>query len=187
MQTEIEKLLEKTTALRRDREAAAAYIGSQPEKYRNLLRCAQHRDPNTRIKACWILEIIVLKDPSLLDTDREAFFEIFEHINQGSSIRPVSKIIAFWCKAVITLQNNTYPNLHSADIQKLTERCFSWLLSDLPVAVKAFSMEALLHLGKSESWVHPELKAYIEKEFANGSPGFKSRAKKVLSAIEKHS
>lgn len=187
MRTEIEKLLEKTTALRRDREAAASYIGSNPEKYRDLLRCAQDRDPNTRIKTCWILEIVVLKDPFLLDTDREAFFEVLEHINEGSSIRPVSKIIAYWCKAEITLQNNTYPNLSSEDMQKLTDRCFSWLLADLPVAVKAFSMEALLHLGKSEPWVHPELKAYLQREFPNGSPGFKSRAKKVLSAIEKHS
>jgi hypothetical protein len=180
----MEELLEKITALRKDRETAARVAGSSPEQFKALLLCAVNPEKPAHINACRVLELVIPENPAFLNTGRKLLFSTFENARVGSAIRPLAKIIAFWTASERS-DHSAYPKLQEEEIQRLTELCFSWLLADLPVAVKVFSMEALFQMGKSVTWVHPELREYILREFPASSPAFKARAKRILKALSK--
>lgn len=183
MNTSIEELLKKTSALRKDREAIANILDGNPALYPELLQCTLHPDQKVAVKACWILEIVILDKPELLYTRREDLFKAFHKAKDGSAIRPLAKIIAFWSEQTISKANKNLPALMEADTRVLIDYCFSWLLNDLPVAVKVFCMEALFHLGKKEPWVHQELMAVLEKEYDSSQPAFRARSRMILKRM----
>jgi len=74
--------------------------------------------------------------------------------------------------------------LTQSQLQKMAGACFHWLITDQKVAVKAYSMYALYELGKFESWIYPELKAIISKDFPIHSAAYKSAAKKLLPKLK---
>lgn len=169
--------------MRQDRELAARAIGDDPLHYARLLECAHSKDPGLRKKACWVLEIILLQHPYLLHRQKKLFFSLLGKLTQGSAIRPMAKIIATWCTERFGTQPTAYPTLSVSERSKLAEHCFSWLLDDLPTAVKVYSMEALFQLGKDIAWIHPDLKAHLLKTFPKASPGYQARAKKLLGKL----
>ncbi|THD67478.1 hypothetical protein E7Z59_07395 [Robertkochia marina] len=184
MHTDLIKLLEKTSALRNDREAAADFVLQNPKYYPSLLHCAMSNDPTISKKACWVLEIVILSEPQLLDSHRRLFFNLIKHIKDGSARRPLAKIIAHWSEETISNETPGFPTLNREEIKKLTAITFNWMLNELPVAVKVFSMEALFHLGKKEAWVHEELLAYIQKNYENAQPAFKARARHLMQKLK---
>lgn len=184
MHTDFTKLLKKTSALRNDREAAADFVLQNPEYYPELLEHALNSDPAISKKACWVLELVIFAEPRLLDAHRSIFFSILKQIKDGSAIRPLAKIIAYWSKETISKRTPGIPDLNREEAEQLTTIAFTWMLNDLPVAVKVFSMEALFHLGKKQAWVHKELLAYIEKNYQAAQPAFKARARHLVKKLK---
>ncbi|MBL7473151.1 hypothetical protein [Robertkochia sediminum] len=180
---EIQDLLKKTSARREEREFAAKIIQNSPEGCATLMKAILQGDREMQIKGCWVLEIVLLNDPTLLESHAKRFMNLIGNLTHGSAIRPVAKILAFWCEAAYSGKNTDYPPLDTNEPERMAKSCFSWMLEDHPVAVKVYSMEALFHLGKEMSWIHPELKAYLLKHYANQSPGFQARAKRLLKKL----
>ena len=183
MPSSIRDLLKKTSALRSARETAARYIGDDPLKYRQLLECATDADPDISKKACWILELVIFNAPDLFNRYPDYLFSILKHPLHPSGLRPVSKIIAFWCDLQFSGKQNSAPGFTAAESELLTEYCFGWLLSELPVAIKVHSMEALYQLGKRHPWIHHELKAHLVQMYPEAQPAFRARARKLLKIM----
>lgn len=81
------------------------------------------------------------------------------------------------------LQDVKIPEIHRGT---LADICFSFLADPKePVAIKVFSMSALLNITKEHPELKNELKLLIEEQFEDGTAGFKSRGAKVLKALEK--
>lgn len=185
MHTDLTKLLEKTSALRNDREAAADFVLQNPQYYRLLLESVMSNDASISKKASWVLEIVIFSEPQLLDSHRSLFFSLLVHVKDGSALRPLAKIIAYWSKEVISKKTPGFPPLTRKEAEKLTAHAFTWMLDELPVAVKVFSMEALFHLGKKEAWVHKELLDYLERNYDSSQPAFKARARHLIKKLTK--
>ncbi|WP_224491016.1 hypothetical protein [Robertkochia flava] len=183
MASRIQHLLDKTSALRADRDRTAQYIGSNAERYAALLQCALAKDPEISKKACWVLETVILNTPELLRTDREELFRVFQETTDASAIRPLAKIIAFWSESFLSKGTESTPTITKDEADILVSLCFNWLLADHPVAIKVFSMEALLHLGREQTWVHRELKDQLVRMYPVSSPAFRARARKILGIL----
>jgi len=62
--------------------------------------------------------------------------------------------------------------------------CFSFVEKpSVPVAIKVFSLTTLFNLSKYYPEIKGELKLIIENNWNNESAAFKSRGKKILSAL----
>ena len=179
----MEEFLQNISALRKDREAAAAMAMERAAHFQQLLQCALSTNPEIAVKSCWILEIVLLQHPECIHANRDRLFKIFNTLQQGSGIRPLAKIIAHWTEDVFTTQTNRYPGLSAQETDSLTEVTFNWLLSDHPVAVKVFSMESLYHLGKKNTWVHEELRVHLQRNYPDSKPAYRARARKILEAL----
>lgn len=180
---EIQDLLKKTSARREEREFAAKIIENNREGCATLIKAILQGDREMQIKGCWVLEMVWLNNPALLKLHHKDLIKLIGSLTHSSAIRPVAKILAFWCEAVYSGKYTDYPPLDTSEPERMAKHCFTWLLDDHPVAVKVYSMEALFHLGKEISWIHPELKAYLLKHYPNQSPGFQARAKRLLKKL----
>lgn len=75
-------------------------------------------------------------------------------------------------------------NIPDELLGKVADRCFTYL--DDPkeaVAVRAFSMTVLYNICQKEPELKNELRLVIEEHIEYGSPGFKSRGKKILKKL----
>jgi len=45
-------------------------------------------------------------------------------------------------------------------------------------------MQSLYWLGFQFTWIHPELKIILERDYHTGSSGYKARARKILNQIK---
>jgi hypothetical protein len=72
------------------------------------------------------------------------------------------------------------------DLQGLVaDICFQYLAAQEPPAIKAFALSVLANLARMEPDLNQELKLVIEDQMPYASPAFKSRANKILQALEK--
>ena len=70
---------------------------------------------------------------------------------------------------------------------EVMDTCFSFVESpQTPIAIKAFALTTLFNLSKIYPEIKQELILIIENQIDNGSPAFKSRAKKILQQLNKH-
>ena len=71
------------------------------------------------------------------------------------------------------------------NLQNCIETSFEWLINDVKVATKAYSIRTLYILGNHYDWIHPELQIILNKDFGNHSAAYQAVAKEVLKKIEK--
>lgn len=67
----------------------------------------------------------------------------------------------------------------------VVDKCFEWLLSNEPVAVKANSLQVLYNITLIEPDLKGELMAAIESQYEEGSKGFKNKARKIVAALNR--
>ena len=72
-------------------------------------------------------------------------------------------------------------------LSEIIETCFDWLMKDHKASIKTQSMDALYHIGKKISWIHYEIRLILEKNTADQSANYISKANKVLELISKTS
>ncbi|PWA10104.1 hypothetical protein [Flavobacterium laiguense] len=69
-------------------------------------------------------------------------------------------------------------------LDEIIENNFDWLINDIKVAPKVYSMRTLHLLGQHYDWILPELKIIIIKDFPNHTAAYKAVAKEVLKKIK---
>ena len=162
----------------------AEKILRNPELLPCLLELALEENNTTGSRACWILEFVVKDTPDLLYPHLDTFTHGLHRVSPESSVRPLAKI----CEMLLTSyynkrKGNEKPPLTSRHKAAMTEACFDWLIGAGKVAPKAYSMKALLLLGRDLAWVHPQLKGVLEQNYHRGSPAYQARARQILKEL----
>jgi hypothetical protein len=184
VKTQLKKQLQYVDATRNKRMEMARKVLQHPELVPQLLALAMEENNPTGIRAAWVLEFVVKEDPTLLYPFLDHFSAGLRSVAPDSTIRPLAKI----CQVLLTRYygragKKERPPLTSTHKTAMTEACFDWLIGTGKVAPKAYSMKALLLLGRDIRWVHPQLKGILEQNYAQGSPAYQARAREVLKKL----
>ena len=153
----------------------AAYIGSDPERFRELMLLFFKGEYRITQRAAWVLFFCTANYPMLTQPYLNPLISNLE--------QPVSNAV----------KRNTLRHLQSIPIPpnlqgQLATVCFNFLMGSEPVAIKAFAMTILANLAQSEPDLGRELKIIIQDQLPYASAGFKARARTILPQLTpKHS
>lgn len=183
MMAELQKKLDYVYPCRESRLEVAHEILENPSLYSELiLICFAPQDKNNH-KACWILEFVSYEELCWLQPYLDFFCSNLKILKDESSLRPIAKVMQLLVKSHYKKEENCI-TLSEQNLQDCIEASFDWLINDVKVATKAYSIRTLYILGNHYDWIHPELKVIIDKDFGNHSPAYKAVAKEVLKKIK---
>jgi hypothetical protein len=181
MPTELEKKIDSVTGLRANRNKYADEILENQGLFPELIQlCFQEYYKNSA-RACWILELVSYEKLEWFQEHLDFFCSNIKSITDKSAIRALSKIcmlltISHFKKKEIQLTEN--------HLQQITETCFDWLMTDVKVASKCYSIRTLHLLGNHFDWIHPELKVILDKDYSNHSAAYKAVGREILRKIK---
>lgn len=164
------------------RDHAAGFVLDNPEVFPELLQYVFSIDSPLHVKAAWILELVCLKNISLLYPHVPAFLHQLPSVNNESALRPVSKVCYLMNKAYFSSGKNT-PDLSSLMIDLIIENNFDWLLQNHKVATQVFAMDTLKLWSNELPWVREALTSILHKNINSGSKGYRSHALKLLKNL----
>jgi len=141
------------------------------------------QDENSNFSAR-VLELAAKKDLSIILPYLDVFSDLLPKLLLDGSSRASAKIIEMLSVQYFIKNNSTYiMNLSIECLERFTECCFDWMITNRATAIQAHSMYALYLLGLKFDWIHPELILQIERNLPNGSTGYKNRGRKIIRAI----
>ena len=125
-----------------------------------------------RQRASWPLSFIAQKHPATMLKVIPQLTEELEKDNQHPAI---------YRNILRTFQ---YLSFSEQQEGRILNRSFDLLNNiEQPIAVKVFAMTVIANLAEKYPDLKPELRASIETLIPNGSPGVKSRGKKILKKL----
>lgn len=171
---------------RENRVKVTKKVLKDQELFQSLIEIAFEQGNGLSVKAIWILELVCEKRLDWLAFNLTYFIENISNVKEESAVRSIAKI----CNLVSQDYNSKFESpikltITQDHVSQMIETCFEWLLSDYKVATKAHAMESLYFLGIKTGWIHYELRMIIEKNLPFESPGYATRAKKVLESMSK--
>jgi len=148
----------------------AAYIGSDPERFKLLMLLFLNGEYRVTQRAALVLRFCTENHPALAEPYMDELISNLE--------RPLPAAV----------KRNTVRYLQQACIPahlqgRLADICFNYLTGAEPIAVKAFAITVLANLAKTEPDLANELKIIIQDQMPHASPGFLARARKVLREL----
>ncbi|QLC67389.1 hypothetical protein LPB248_14090 [Flavobacterium sp. LPB0248] len=183
MPSELQKKLDYVNAYRENRLKAAQDVLENPSLFSELVSiCFSPEDKNNH-KACWILEFVSYEELHWLQPHLDFFCLNLKILKDESSMRPIAKVVQLLVKSHYKKNENSI-SLSENNLQDIIEASFDWLINDVKVATKAYSIRTLYVLGNHYDWIHPELKVIIDKDFGDHSAAYKAVAKEVLKKIK---
>ena len=184
MSSELQAKLDYVNAYRENRLMAAQYVLENQHLFEELvLICFSPEDKNNH-KACWILEFVSYEELNWLQPHLDFLCSNLKVLKDESSIRPIAKVVQLLVKSHYK-KNDDSVLLSEENLQDCIEVSFDWLINDVKVATKAYSIRTLYVLGNHYYWIHPELQIILNKDYGNHSAAYKAVAKEVLKKIEK--
>lgn len=170
--------IENSTAHRQARDLISNEVISNPKSFPQLLQMALDPTTKSHYKACLILELILEQHPNWLAPYLDRFTAVLPFYKHDGAIRSVSKIGMFLAR-----QHMKNKLLSEAQIHKITENCFDWLISEQKVAAKVYAMRTLFELGKLQQWIYPELKTIIQKDYMHHTAAYKAASRDILKRM----
>jgi hypothetical protein len=184
MSSELQLKLDNVNACRESRITTAQEILENKGFFNDLIRiCFSPSDKNHH-KACWVLEFVSYEKLLWLQPHLDFFCSNLKILKDESAIRPIAKIIQLLIKSHYNKGENGIL-LSEENLQDCIETSFDWLINDIKVAPKAYSIRTLYILGNHYDWIHIELKTILEKDYSNHSSAYKAVAKEILKKINK--
>jgi hypothetical protein len=183
MSSELQSKLDYVSAYRENRLKAAKDVLENQSLFKELIQiCCSPLDKNNH-KACWILEFVSYEELIWLQPHLDFFCSNLKVLKDESSIRPIAKVVQLLVKSHYKKNENSI-FLSPENLQDCIEVSFDWLINDVKVATKAYSIRTLYVLGNHYDWIHPELQIILNKDYANHSAAYKAVAREVLKKIE---
>jgi hypothetical protein len=183
MSSELQIKLDYVNAYRENRLKASQEILENPSLFDELISvCFSPSDKNNH-KACWILEFVSYEELIWLQPHVDFFCSNLKILKDESSIRPIAKVLQLLIKSHYKKGENTI-SLSEENLQDCIEASFDWLINDVKVATKAYSIRTLYLLGNHYDWIHPELQIILNKDYGGHSAAYKAVAKEVLKKIK---
>lgn len=171
---------------RANRLKYANLLIAQPELIPKLLDILFMVDDKVSCRAAWVFEFMCGEKLEEIIPYLDVFTENIHKVHIDSAERPVAKICECLAKAYYSKEKNAIQSVLSSNHkEKIVEACFDWMIKDVKVAPKAYSMNTLYLFGKDYDWVHPELSIILERDFHRQSAAFKARARHILKKIKK--
>ncbi|MBK0370977.1 hypothetical protein [Flavobacterium agrisoli] len=184
MASALQTKLDYVNAYRENRLKCAQEILDNPYLFAELISICFSPDDANHHKACWILEFVAYEELIWLQPHLDFFCSNLKILKDESAIRPIAKVIQLLVKSHYRKDENGI-SLSEENLQNCIEVSFDWLINDVKVATKAYSIRTLYLLGNHYDWIHPELQLILNKDFGNHSAAYKAVAKEVLKKIEK--
>jgi hypothetical protein len=147
----------------------ADYVGNSAIRFNVLVKIYQGGPYRVTQRAAHVINLCVEKHPILVAPHLRAILAMLDAED-----------------VPVAIQRNTMRLLQYCEIPRrfrgaLIDRCFAYIKDrSAPVAVRAFSMTVLHQLIEKERDLKKELRIILEDELPYASPGFVSRARKIL-------
>jgi hypothetical protein len=149
------------------------YVGSSSSRFKELVEIFLAGPYRVTQRAAWPISVVAEHQPQLLKPHLKKILNFARRQGVHNSVKR---------NAVRLLQFIDIPeNLHG----NVADLCFNFLLDKQePIAVKCFSMSALAQIAKSNPGLTQELKIIVEDQLPFATPGFRSRARRVMKELE---
>jgi hypothetical protein len=165
-----------SNAIRANRVTNTELVLSNIELFPDLLELALNTENKNYHKACWILELVLEKQLSLITDFLPVFCQCLNTFKHESAIRAIAKICLFITKHL---------ELSSIEEKQIAESCFDWIIDvNKKVASKAYAIRALYELGKKYDWINPELERILTNDYSKHSSAYKAVAREILKKIK---
>lgn len=164
----------------------ANLVIENPDLIPKLLDILFRVDDKISPRAAWVFEFMCGKNLEAIIPYLDVFTQNLHRVHLDSAERPVAKICEYLAKAYYGKENTKIKTaLLPKHQEKIIEACFDWMINDVKVAPKAYSMNALYLFGQDYDWIYPELILILERYFQTQSAAFKARARHILKKIKK--
>lgn len=178
MNSELLHRITKSSAHTKSRIENGNFIIQNPILLNELIQFSFKTNDKLHVRSCCILEKVFEINLDLSFSHLDFICENLSFLKNDSAIRFISRFIM-----LLSQDNNKKKYLTENQLERITEVCFDWLISDIKIAPKYYAILALFELGKTQDWIYPELRQILEKDVVGSSPGYKSIAKKILKKI----
>lgn len=169
-------------AKRAYRDQGADEILRRPELMEHLVELVFNEDRNLSVKAAWVLELVCLEEIRLIIPYRQRFSLGLDRLKDESSLRPAAKICSLLSKLYESEPWEPF-DPDSEWINAMISANFEWLSGRHKVAAQVFAMDTLYHWGNRFDWIHEELLSILDQAYGKASPGYRSRARKIMDKI----
>ena len=157
------------------------FMVQNPHLLQDLITFSFDVKDKLHIRACCILEKVFELQIALSFPNLDFICENLCQLKNDSAIRSLSRFIM-----LLVQDNAKKKHLTEYQLEKITEVCFDWLISDIRIAPKVHAIYTLFELGKAQNWIHPELKIILEQDSAKHSAGYKVASRETLRKISQH-
>lgn len=186
-QKQLYKELDYVDHSRKKRDYYATLLKEQPELLQPLLEILFMVDDKLSPKAGWLIEFVSKNNLPLLFPYLDYFTSNMHTVYQDSALRPVAKVCE---RLALSYYKEQHPLSRKAlqlkHKEQITNAGFDWLITDQKVAVKAYTLTTLYHLGTEIDWIHPELLIIMENQYSTSSVAFQARTRHVTEWIKKY-
>lgn len=159
-----------------------------PQSVKVLLEAIGQGGNNGHFVACWVLDHLLRKRLEYLLPHGEEFTLLLGQQQNESCIRCLAHCSEMLCIAAFARNKDHFrESIDPRQWDRILTFCFDILLSPMGMAPKVFAMSCLYYLGLKFPWAHPELKEILEASYAQGSIGYRNRAKKTLDMLARTS
>ncbi len=155
-------------------DLTADMVYDEPELFDILIEVALSGEKQISSRASRIVSICSEKFPELLKPHTKRIIRELEHLKDEGVIRNFLKIIS-----EVPLR------FSHKDKSILVNQCFDYLVSGrYPVAIRVFGMQVLFNLSTDFPEIGQELARVLEEELPDETPGYRSRARKILGKMK---
>ncbi len=171
MQQLKEQLMAETS--RRNTNFIAGWIGNDKIRFNALWEIMISEKHPLPARAAWVFSTVVNTYPLMLNRYLENIVLLIQEPNHPGVKRNLLKVLA---EIKLPIKN----------LGLLIDYCFEQLTkTDATVAIKIFSMEIIYQASLIEKGLEIELKNILEEDIVKNSKGYASRAKRIISEINK--
>ena len=160
---------------RANTDAIKTYIGSQSDRFNELMELYLGDDPILAQRAAWVFSGVGEAYPHLLIPYLDQLIGYLDQAVHPALKRNFLKIMAEGGIALSEDQEGL-----------LVNSCFELMANPkIPVAIRVHAMQCIANLLEAYPELAIELKPLIEDGMEDGSAGFRSRGNKILKQIQK--
>jgi hypothetical protein len=147
------------------------YIGDDPIRFAVLIELFFKGEYRITQRAAWPLSYCVRAHPALIGP-------YFKRLLDNLARKDIH--VAVIRNTVRLFQDVEIPKKYHG---RVMSTCFDFVQSpETPIAVKVFSLTILANLSAQYPEIRGELKLIIEEQWEQATPGFRSRAKRLLGS-----
>lgn len=151
------------------------YIGSDPERYAILMRIFNSDGWVAVQRGAWVVSEVGMRHPQLLIPHLDDLISAIETPPHPAIARNGLKVIA---ESKVPLTEEQEGRIVQLSFELLAD-------PQVPVAIHVYAMQCIANLLPCYPDLAIELKTMIEEGMEHGSPGYRSRARKILKQIAK--